>query len=161
MALLQQCLNNSQNTRREGGLGRPGSGWWQKKQPNSETPCDQKTPRTLDPILPALFEKDCFPLRSFLSQRKTTLPFQFQRGKTYSGKWNMSWSFWLCNSIVNSESGWNVVIMSNHSSNWVGQANISPAFDYCLLFASLKIKSNEEAKVFNTGRENRDIFITY
>ena len=56
------------------------------EQLNSETPCDQKTPRKLEPILPSLGEKFCFPLHSFLSVPKTTPPSQFKRGKTYTCK---------------------------------------------------------------------------
>ena len=44
----------------------------EQKQLNSETPLDLKTPCTLEPILPAVCEKNCFPI-SLLSQRKTTL----------------------------------------------------------------------------------------
>ena len=62
MALLQKCQNNPQNTRREGGLE------WQQKQLNSGTPCDQKTPRKLEPILPALCEKGLLSA-SFVPQR--------------------------------------------------------------------------------------------
>ena len=52
---------------------RSGNGGRQRKQLNSEMPRDLKTPYTLEPILPAVCEKKCFLLLSFLSQRKTTL----------------------------------------------------------------------------------------
>ena len=85
----------------------------------------RRPPATLNPLSQLCVKKVCFPLHSFLSVRKTTPLFQFKREKTYTGKWNMSWSFWLCNSIVNSESGSNLVIISDHSSDWVGLRLIS------------------------------------
>ena len=48
-----------------------------KKLLNSEMPRDLKTPYTLQPILPAVCEKKCFLLLSFLSQRKTTLSHRY------------------------------------------------------------------------------------
>ena len=100
------------------------------------------------------WKKVWFPLHSFFSVRKTTLPFQFKRGKTYTGKWNMSWSFWLCNSIVNSESGSNLVIMSDHSSDWVGHKQYQSSIRLLsVIFIFVDEKQCRSYIMFNTGRD--------
>ena len=43
-----------------GGRGRSGNGGRQQKQLNSETPCDLKIPRTLEPLLPVVWQKKVF-----------------------------------------------------------------------------------------------------
>ena len=53
-------LQKTQKPCRAGGRGRSGNGGRQQKQLNPETPCDLKTPHTLEPILPAVCEKYVF-----------------------------------------------------------------------------------------------------
>ena len=62
-----------------GGRERSGNGGRQQKQMNSETPCDLKAPHTLEPILPAVCEKNilCF-VRSSASRKPHLLSFTSQ-----------------------------------------------------------------------------------
>ena len=76
--ILQKRQRPQQRYRKKRSAKRRSSnGGRQQKKLNSETPRDLKTPRTLEPILPAVCGKKPFPLLSFLSQRKTTLFVKF------------------------------------------------------------------------------------
>ena len=92
-----------------GGWGRSGSGGRRQKQLNSETPCDLKTPHTLEPILPAVCEKNfsaCFVPQPAENDTMCSVdilaPIEY-----YLDKKELNWSTYCCSkSILRASFSW-------------------------------------------------------